>query len=112
MPGNWDQTQYINASTNRVEWPTGPLTLGSETPIWLEAWVVQRSTGASQRTVDKTFGAPGYWTASGTPSLQGQFQPGSATGIALVALHDSTTNTDEFYWWVDDIILAVGVTKP
>jgi hypothetical protein len=109
MPGRWEQYQNLNAG--RVEWPTGPLDTEGETPIWLEAWVVQRSTGASQRTVDTTFGVPGHWTASGTPSLQGQFQPGSATGIALVALHNTASNKDEFYWWVDDITLALGVAK-
>ncbi len=109
--GNWKFKQKLR--NKQVEWPTGPLTAfgSNETPTWVEAWVVQRSTGTSQRTVDTTFGVPGHWTASGTPSLQGQFQPGSATGIALVALHNTASNKDEFYWWVDDITLALGVAK-
>jgi len=102
MPGNWDQIQYINATTGRVEWPTGPVTVDG-TPKFLEAWVLQRSTGASQRTVQTVFDVPGRWTAGAGASLQGRFQEGSALGIALVASQDGATN--EFYWWIDELDL-------
>jgi hypothetical protein len=123
MPaGNWDFHQTLNPNTGRVEWPTGPLTLaGTETATWLEAWVVQSSTGgvvhgvgpgvshagASQRTVQKVFAVPGYWTAVGIPPgwIQGSFQAGPALGIALVASRDNSTNTDAFFWWLDVIDL-------
>ncbi len=111
MPGNWDPNQNLNATTHQVEWPMGPLTVGStEAPTWLEAWVVQSSTGASQRTVQKVFGVPGRWTADGIgPGLgwiQGQFQLGPALGIALLASHDSATNTDKFFWWLEVVELS------
>jgi hypothetical protein len=53
--GNWKFKQKLR--NKQVEWPTGPLTgFGSnETPTWVEAWVVQRTTGASQRTFQKTW---------------------------------------------------------
>ena len=113
MPGRWDYNQHLNTlstGTNRVEWPTGPLTLASATeqPTWVEAWVVQRSTGASQRTVQRVFGAPGRWRADGIPPgwIQGSFQVGPALGIALLASHDNATSTDRNFWWVDIIDLA------
>jgi hypothetical protein len=108
MPGNWDYYQTLNPGTSRVEWPTGPLNLGNaEHAKWLEAWVVQRSTGASQSTTEKVFPVPGRWTAVGIPPgwINGGFQTGPAIGIALLASHDANANTDETYWWVDLIDL-------
>ena len=115
MPGRWDPNQNLDATTHQVEWPTGPLFFDSttEAPTRLEAWVVQDSTGASQRTVQTAFTAfksPGRWTADGIgPGLgwiQGEFQLGPATGIALVASHDSATNTDKFFRWEVAITLV------
>jgi hypothetical protein len=62
--GNWDQNQTLKAG--QVEWPTGPLTgfTGTETPTWVEAWVVQRSTGASQSYYQSSGWVTGRWTAN------------------------------------------------
>lgn len=108
MPGSWDLNQNINFGTHRVEWPTGPLGLEpGETPKWVEAWAMQSSTGASQRTAQWTGWAPNYvvWTADGIPPgwINGQFQPGPALGISLLA-YDSS-GTDEFYWWLEVVNL-------
>lgn len=122
MPRNWDTYQNVNSNTHQVEWPTGPLTwdLGVEppTPKWVEAWVVQTNTGAiqetgtgaSQRTAQwrPESWAPGRWTADGIPPgwKNGTFQSGlPASGIALLATHNAQTNTDEFEWWVDVVVL-------
>ena len=113
MPQNWDDSQNINAGSKAVEWPQGPLTndVGQTflqagwTPLWLEAWVVQDSTGASQRTAQWSGWAPGRWTADGIPPgwINGSFQPGLALGIALLAWNDGATDKQE--WWVDAINL-------
>jgi hypothetical protein len=113
MPRNWDPSQNINGGSWQVEWPQGPLTDdgGSAfpdvgwTPRWLEAWVVQDSTGASQRTAQRSGWAPGRWTADGIPPgwINGSFQPGLALGIALLAYNDGTTDT--YDWWLDPIDL-------
>ncbi len=114
MPGgNWDYYQNINYGTSRVEWPQGPMELdkGFE-PRWVEAWVVQSSTGvvatsgtgASQRTSQTAGWQPGYthWTADGIPPgwVNGSFQPGLALGIGLIASHNNATGTDDFDYWV------------
>jgi hypothetical protein len=111
MPGNWNLNQNINSYTNQVEWPTGPLTLNpGEDPIWIEAWVVQSTTGASQNTAQSAGWAPNYvlWTADGIPpgSINGQFTSGPALGIALLATHNNNTGEDDAYWWLDLIILS------
>ena len=113
MPGNWNQAQNLNPDTYQVEWPSGPLPVAqTETPKYLEAWVVQRSSGASQRTAQTHFGSPGSdWNADENPWKQGNFQPGWALGIALVALRNTATNKDEFYWWIDEINLVLSFTK-
>jgi len=111
MPGGrWDPNQSLNPVSHQVEWPTGPLSVvsGTELPTYLEAWVVQRSTGASQGTAQTAFpkfASPGTWTANTPVWRNGSFQAGPALGIALVASHDSATNTDAFFWWVDEIEL-------
>jgi hypothetical protein len=108
MPANWDPSQNINFGSWQVEWPQGPMTLdkGVE-PRWVEAWVVQSSTGASQRTVQTTGWAPHRWTADGIPPgwKNGSFQDGPALGIALLTSHNNTTNSDENLWWVDAVDL-------
>lgn len=104
MAANWDLFQNLNSG--RVEWPTGPLLLNSgEIPKWVEAWVMQSSTGASQRTAQWTGWVPNYWTADGIPPgwINGQFQAGPALGMALLA-YDSS-GTDKFYWWFDVVVL-------
>src|SRR4051794_23872235 len=96
MPRNWDPSQNLNAG--QVEWPEGPMTTDDGltfpeagwTPKWLDAWVVQDSTNASQSTYQTGGWAPGRWTADGIPPgwKNGTFLPGLALGIALVAYND------------------------
>ena len=127
MPaGNWDFYQHLNTSTYRVEWPTGPLRVDapSEIATWLEAWVVQQtdvagrtdasqgtrqivggSIGASQRIKQTVFPVPVRWTADGG-WIQGRLNAGPALGISLVYSHDSATNTEGFFWWLDVIDLS------
>lgn len=118
MPANWDFYQNVNFGTSRVEWPMGPMALTAGfAPRWVEAWVVQSSTGttatsgtgASQSTSQRSGWAPGYtrWTADGIPPgwVNGSFQPGPALGIALLASRNSTTGADEFDFWLDIIEL-------
>jgi hypothetical protein len=109
MPGSrWDPAQNINFNSWQVEWPQGPLDLHKDfVARWVEAWVVQSSTGASQRTAQTTNFAPDRWTADGIPPgwKNGNFEDGSALGIALLASSNTTTNTDEYFWWVDAIDL-------
>jgi hypothetical protein len=105
--GNWDGQQNLNGG--RVEWPTGPLLLDAgEIPYWVEAWVVQKTTGASQRTDQRVFGnAPNRWTADDHPWKQGDFQAGPALGIALVAAKiPGNPDKSTYYWWVDIVELA------
>src|SRR4026207_1948905 len=105
--GNWKFKQKLR--NKQVEWPTGPLTgFGSnETPTWVEAWVVQRTTGASQRTFQKTWsGGYSKWTADKRGLWQGKLRKGPAVGIALLSSHDSIANDDYYYWWVDQIKLT------
>jgi hypothetical protein len=105
MPANWDPSQNLNGT--RVEWPRGELTddKGSTfpqagwTPKWLEAWVVQDGSHASQRTVQTANWAPGHWTADQSSRENGVFQPGLALGIALLAYHDGTKDTHK--WWFE-----------
>ena len=119
MAANWDYFQNIEFGSSNVEWPTGPMTLtpGFE-PRWVEAWVVQSSTGdpdvisgagASQSTSQRSGWVPDYssWTADGIPPgwANGSFQPGPALGIALLASRNSTTLAYEFDFWVDLIEL-------
>lgn len=119
MGRNWDPSQnrnHIPGGPWQVEWPQGPLTVDAQggpvtfpdagwTAHWVEAWVVQTSTGASQRTAQWTHWAPGRWTADGIPPgwINGSFQPGLALGIALVAYNDGTG--DKYEWWIDAINL-------
>jgi hypothetical protein len=123
MPGNWDPVQNINANTGWVEWPQGPLALNpGEIPTWIEAWVLQSTTGpvpvqgvggtgSSQSSRQMSGWPPGYtrWTADGPPPgwLLGRFQPGPAVGIALLSSLDTSTSppTNKFYWWTSVVVL-------
>jgi hypothetical protein len=109
MPaGRWTYQQNVNTQTGRVEWPTGPLNLiGGEQATWLEAWVMQRSTGASQRTFVTAFNNPNQWIADGFQNggwKQGTFAQGPAIGIALVSTRNG--NVSDSYWWADEILLV------
>jgi hypothetical protein len=108
MPANWNLNQNINFGTRQVEWPTGPLDLKTgEIPKWVEAWVVQGSSGAGQRTAQWTGWAPNnvVWTADGIPPgwINGKFQPGPALGIALLAYE--LNGVQGTYWWLEVVNL-------
>ena len=121
MAANWNYYQNVEYGSEHVEWPTGPMTLtpGFE-PRWVEAWVVQSSTGdpnvisgagASQSTSQRSGWVPGNssWTADGIPPgwANGSFEPGPALGIALLASRKgvSAPYDFEFDYWVDIIEL-------
>ena len=100
--GNWDPTQNINWANRRVEWPQGPLDPNEVvTARWLEAWVVQGSTGTSQRAARSTHFAPDRWYADEDSWKNGSFQGGLAVGIALLAYIDG--NAETYDWWLDAI---------
>jgi hypothetical protein len=111
MPRNWDQYQNINFVTQQVEWPRGPMTFEDLDPdlepVWVEAWVLQGTTNASQRTAQWTGWAQGIWTADGIPPgwKIGNFQTGPAKGIALLAMRNPQTGAVDYDWWVDPIVL-------
>ena len=104
--GNWKFKQKLR--NKQVEWPTGPLTgfAGTDTVTWVEAWVLQRSTGASQVSSHGPL-APGatQWKADNFRWKDGTFRNGPALGIALVSWEDAANNYHN-YWWVDDITLV------
>jgi hypothetical protein len=104
--GNWDQYQTLS-NAGQVEWPTGPLTdFATDDVKYVEAWVVQRHTGASQRSAKNNPGTGlSYWTADEAPWRTGTFQPGWAIGIALVSWED-TGGAYHSIWWVDQIFLV------
>jgi hypothetical protein len=110
MPARWDLTQNLNGA--RVEWPKGELTDNTGltfpeaglTPRWVEAWVVQEGTGASQRSVQTANWEKGHWTAKEDSRVNGSFLPGVALGIALLAYHDGTQ--DRHRWWLKNINLS------
>src|SRR5262245_60239239 len=106
MPKNWDPNQNLNGS--RVEWPTGPLTFdrNTEEPTWVEAWVMQDATGASQRTGQSKGWVKGHWTADENPWKQGAFQSGPALGIPLAAWKDTADGTSHSEWWVRIVNLS------
>ena len=106
--GNWDFNQTLNAA-GQVEWPQGPLIdFTTDDVKYVEAWVVQRQTGASQRSAKNNPG-PGlsYWIADDASLTwrTGTFQPGWAIGIALVSWED-TGGAYHCIWWVDQINLV------
>jgi hypothetical protein len=116
MPANWDTYQNLS-TTNRVEWPTGPMTglnQGSA-PRWVEAWVVQGGgmgpgntwTGPSQGTTQSSWSGwvANRWTAAEPGWINGSFQPGPALGISLLALRNSTAGSYEYDWWFDVVVL-------
>ena len=116
MPANWDPTQYINPGNGRIEWPTGPITgvdPGFE-PIWVEAWAVQGGglspdqilTGPSESTSQSSWSGwvPGRWTAAEPGWKNGQFHPGPAMGISLLALRNGAGGY-KYEWWFEVVAL-------
>jgi hypothetical protein len=114
--GNWYFYQPLN--NGKVEWPTGPTgTLDPGYDLkWVQAWVVQGgdmgagkfNPGPSQSSSESSWSgwAPaGSWIASEPGWVNGPLQPGPATGIALMALHDENTNSYEYDWWISPIQL-------
>jgi len=106
--GNWNPEQDLKAG--RVEWPTGPvIRYSAETTKWVEAWVVQQSTGASQKTFQQNFPDPAQWLAKDGLWIHGNFEEGWALGIALLAAQPlvpaQNGPAQTSYWWVDTIYL-------
>jgi hypothetical protein len=113
MPANWDLNQHLSAA-GRVEWPTGPITDVDENvdqPKWVQAWVVQGGAGEGPGTIlggpsqsagqsDWSGFKPGYWTAAEPGWINGQFTPGLAVGISLLALRQAG-GTCKHEWWFE-----------
>ena len=122
MPGNWKSTQQLNADTGRVEWPTGPTGVVSDgfEPMFVQAWVVQGGTmvekedresgpGATQTSQTSDFAQDrSTWRASELGLTTGRFQPGTAKGIALMALYNEDTNVYKYEWWYQEITLELS----
>ena len=105
--GNWNATQTLSSS-GQVTYPNGPLNgfTATDKVTWIDAWVVQKSTGASQAS--NHGGLPvgaQYWKADNVLWKDGTFQTGWALGIALVSWKDGATNAQRYYWWIDEITL-------
>src|SRR5262245_22182253 len=103
MPANWDLIQ--NITNGRVDISTGPLDLtGTQTPRWVDAWIVQSSTGSAQTYYGSAssgaFATAGKWTANVRLYNRGTFQRGPAVGIALVYWQDG--NNNGYVWWSED----------
>ncbi len=105
--GKWHPVQNINPVTGRVEFPKGPLDLAAgETARWIDAWVVQSSTGSAQTFYGTpssgAFGTANEWTANVRLHNQGKFIRGPAVGIAVLYVKDGKRN--KYFWWCDDPI--------
>ena len=110
MPaGNWNPTLPI-ATNGFVEWPAGPLVLADgESMVRVEAWLMQKTTGAIQMTYqDKFPGTPNswiaddvYWPSGYAPWSGGLFKPGPALGIAVAIAIIS--NVQSYYWWSEEV---------
>jgi hypothetical protein len=109
--GNWDHFQNIDGATGRVLASQGPLAplAGGETPKWVDAWIVQSSTGSSQTYYgsarDGAFAVANRWIATDQLYSRGRFEAGPAVGIALV--HVKNGNKNEYFWWSEDPIELV-----
>ena len=104
--GNWDSPLKIS-QYGRVEWPQGPLTLDqnvNEQARYVEAWVVQASTGSAQSSRGRAYNfPPGKWKADFEVYRRGNFLPGPAVGIALVWARIGVNNT--YFWWSHDPLI-------
>lgn len=112
--GNWNPTLPIAAS-GFVEWPAGPLVLADgELMVRVEAWVMQKTTGAIQMTFQDVFPTgPVSWIANKVswpkppgfpPWSGGLFQPGPALGIAVAIA--TKKSVQSYYWWSEEIGLS------
>jgi hypothetical protein len=101
--GNWDTNQHLHSG--RVDAPTGQLTLIPQSQVRrVEAWIVQDSTGAIQRTVQTKNFVQDKWTAGEELWIDGDFQIGVAHGTALVFWRDANTWYQK--QWEADITLS------
>jgi hypothetical protein len=108
--GNWDPVQ--NITSGRVDFSTGPLDLtglpGNPTPRWVDAWIVQSSTGSAQTYYGSkgsgAFAVAGHWIANVRLYNRGTFLPGPAVGIALVYWKDTNSSSKGYLWWSEDPI--------
>ena len=72
-----------------------------------KSWIMQKSTGACQKTVQIGHFADDEWVADGQTWNEGTFEPGLAIGVAMVALSvPGDPPTTSFYWWADAIMLV------
>jgi hypothetical protein len=106
--GNWHHVQHINPINGRIEFPKGPLVLAAgETPKWVDAWVVQASTGSAGTyygsDASDAFDVANEWTANVRLYSRGKFRPGPAVGIALLYTKDGT-GANKYFWWSADPI--------
>ena len=105
MPANWDLFQHL--TNGQVLSSTGPLVLtGNQMPKWVDAWIVQSSTGSAQTYYGSAssgaFAVGGQWKANVRLYSRGTFLPGPAVGIALVYWKDG--NNNGYIWWSEDPI--------
>lgn|SRR5689334_11015619 len=110
MPaGKWTPTLNIS-EYGFVEWPNGRLVSDGETMLWIEAWVMQDSTGAVQMTYQADFeeGAT-TWTANNPrypePWTSGLFEEGAALGTAI-AISRTAAGEQLYYWWTQEVNLV------
>jgi hypothetical protein len=112
MPANFNQQLYVNAATGYVEYPTGPLVrVDGEQLLRVEAWVMQKLTGAVQMTWQDTFAAPynvwvadKKWYPQAASWAGGVFQKGEpALGVAvLISLR---MGVPKYFWWSEEVEL-------
>lgn len=112
MPaGKWDQTFNIS-EYGFVEWPGGTLELKEhEEMLWIEAWVMQQSSGAVQMTYQAEFDEDsGTWTAANPrypePWTNGKFKEGAALGTAIAISKKTDTGEQLYYWWTQEVELV------
>src|SRR4029079_370733 len=114
MPaGNWNPRHNLRWYTDshgrrrrRVEWPKGPMQLNpNEIPTWVEAWVGQDSSGASQVSYQVSFGSRTRWNANKFRWMEGSFRRGPALGIALLSTKRRRGGQPAYFWWVEEITL-------
>ena len=103
--GMWIERQNLNGG--RVEWPRGPLELDDgEQVIRVEAWIMQQSTGASQKSVQIGHYADDEWVADQDTWNEGDFKPGLAMGVAMVVVSAGDPPKKSSYWWATAIMLV------
>ena len=112
MAPNWDPVQTLTGG--RVDFSTGPLDLTglpgnpvNPKPKWVDAWIVQSSTGSAQTYYGSAssgaFAVGGHWIANVRLYNRGILLPGPAVGIALL-YWKADNNVNGYLWWSEDPI--------